>query len=262
MAGTPWLEIAGQTVFLESIPSILERGQLLLPLIRRLLIESCISGIEISEDQQLAFQRKFLEQNGIKSDEDLRSWLAKNKLTEDQASRNILESLQLDTYKRKEYGSSVEKVFLETKDRRDRVVYSLLRVESQSVASELYLRLQEGDSTFTDLCQRYSVGNERDTGGLIGPVALGRLHPNLAELLRLSNPGQLWQPLEIDGNWVVVRLDKKLPAQLDESLELQILDECFEAWVSTQLSQFMQAYSSLNDSSQGDSGPAMTSASH
>ena len=243
MSPTPWLKFGERTLYLEELPSLLERSQLLKPLIRRLLLESCIQQVVVSEDDQRSFQQNFLAQQGIESAEELSSWLASTGLSEEQASSNILEALQLDRFKSERFGADVEKIFLESKDQRDRVVYSLLRMTDAAAAAEMYLRLDEGDATFTDLSQEHSVGPERETGGLIGPVPMGRLHPQLAEMLRISTPGQIWRPMEIEGFWVIARLDKKIPAQLDKAMAQRIRDECFEGWISQQLEQFMLAYS-------------------
>ena len=243
MSSTPWLQLGNRTLHLEELPALLERSRLLIPLFRRLLLEACIAGVSVTTDEQMAFQQRFLAQNGIDSAEKLQAWLEKANLSEEQASRNILEALQLETYKKQRFGAEVEKIFLDTKEQRDRVVYSLLRVKDQAAAQELHLRLEEGDATFTDLSQEHSAGPERETGGLIGPIAMGRLHPQLAELLRISKPGQLWHPMPIDGWWVIVRLDKKLPAQLDSAMETQIRDECFEQWLKQQLDVLDQGYS-------------------
>jgi parvulin-like peptidyl-prolyl isomerase len=241
---TPWLQLGQRILHLEELPALLERTQLLTPLFRRLLLEQCVVGVEVTAEEQMAFQQRFLAKQGIDSPEQLQAWLAQRGVSEEQASRNILETLQLERFKQQRFGPEVDRLFLDTKEQRDRVVYSLLRVKEQAAAQELYLRLEDDDATFTDLAGEHSQGSERDTGGLIGPVPMGRLHPQLAELLRISKPGQLWQPLELDGWWVVVRLDKALPAQLDGAMEQQIRDELFEQWLQTQLETLLQAYRS------------------
>jgi parvulin-like peptidyl-prolyl isomerase len=243
MVRTPWLRFGDHILHLEELPSLLERTQLLKPLFRRLLLEQCMVGIELTAEDQIAFQQRFLARKGIDSAEKLSQWLAELQISEDQASINIAETLRLERFKELRFGSEVNQIFLATKGDRDRVVYSLLRVQEQAAAEELFLRLEEEDSTFTDLAGEHSQGSERDTGGLIGPVSLGRLHPHLAELLRISQPGQLWRPIELDGWWVVVRLDKRLPAQLDAAMQQQIRDELFEYWLQAQMDALLSAYS-------------------
>ena len=248
MSSTSWLKLGERTIYLEDVPKLLDRSGLLMPLFRSLLIESCIANIVITEQEQIAFQRQFLKKNNIESPERLAEWLRLNNLSEEEASKNMLEALQLERFKINRFGADVERVFLETKGDRDRVVYSLLRLEDRAPAYELYLRLADGDSTFTDLSSVHSAGPERDTGGLIGPIPLGRLHPRVAELMRISKPGQLWEPLQIDGLWVIVRLDKFLPAQLDEAMESQIRDECFNVWLDQQMATLMDSYRNLQSS--------------
>lgn len=242
MTLTPWLQFGGSALHLEELPSLLERSGLLVPLFRRLILESCIQNIKVSREEQVSFQQRFLTENGLDDAEKLNTWLAKRSLTEEKASSNLLEALKLDNFKKQKFAADIERIFLDSKEQRDRIVYSLLRVKDKAAAIELHLRLEEGDATFTDLSQEHSVGPERETGGLIGPVPMGRLHPKLAELLRISKPGQLWKPMQIDGWWVIVRLDKVLPAQLDSTMEQKIRDECFENWMQEQIDQFMAAY--------------------
>ena len=242
MSSTPWLKIGDFTLHLQQLPELLDRSGLLVPLFRRIIVEACASSVVVSEEEQLAFQREFLAANRITSEEELHAWLKKNTITEEKASANILESLQLDRFKTERFGPDVSKIFLETKEKRDRVVYSLLRVPDQAAAVELHLRLDEDDATFTDLCSSHSSGPERETGGLIGPAALGNLHPELAEMFRISKPGQLWPPIKIGDWWVVARLDKFFPCQLDEAMEDHIKNECFEQWLQGQVEAFLTSY--------------------
>lgn len=218
------------------------------PLMRRVLIESCLASIQVSPEEQQEFHRRFLHDQNIESHEELTNWLQERGLSEDQASRNVVEALKLERFKDQQFAEKIDQIFLETKDMRDRVVYSMLRVASRPAALELHTRLSEGDSTFTDLCQEHSLGAERETGGLIGPIELSRLKSEIAEILRISKPGQLWAPMEINGFWIILRLDKRLSAQLDSSMRRKIRDELFDAWLSEQCEMLLTSYraASLN----------------
>lgn len=72
---------------------------------------------------------------------------------------------------------------------------------------------------------------------MVGPIALGTSHPILAQMLSISQPGQLWPPTRI-GEWlIIVRLEKLIPAQLDEPMRQQLLNHLFDAWLCEQLNQ-------------------------
>jgi parvulin-like peptidyl-prolyl isomerase len=117
------------------------------------------------------------------------------------------------------------------------VIYSLIRTQEPGIAQELYFRIQEGEQSFADLAREYSQGSEAQTGGLIGPVELSVPHPVLAQMLRLSQPGQLCPPTRLGEWFLIVRLEKFIPAQLDASMRQRLLNECFNTWLSEQLNQ-------------------------
>jgi parvulin-like peptidyl-prolyl isomerase len=56
-------------------------------------------------------------------------------------------------------------------------------------------------------------------------------------LLSVSQPGQVWPPVQLGNWWVVVRLEQLLPAQLDELTRQHLLDELFQKWLDTQVSR-------------------------
>jgi parvulin-like peptidyl-prolyl isomerase len=56
-------------------------------------------------------------------------------------------------------------------------------------------------------------------------------------MLSLSQPGQLCPPTRV-GEWlVIVRLEKFIPAQLDDAMRRRLLTECFNIWLQEQLDQ-------------------------
>ncbi|HEY9837580.1 MAG TPA: peptidylprolyl isomerase, partial [Vampirovibrionales bacterium] len=88
----------------------------------------------------------------------------------------------------------------------------------------------EGEQSFADAAQEYSKGPENRTGGLLGPVPVSQPHPLIGKLLSISQPGQLWPPRQLDVWFVIIRLEKFIPAQLDDNMRRQLIDEMFENW--------------------------------
>ena len=124
-------------------------------------------------------------------------------------------------------------------------MYSLIRTSERAKANELHLRIIEEEESFSDLASEYSEGIEQQVNGLIGPIELGRINPAIAERLRISNQGQLWDPFEEEGWWVLLRLEKLLPAKLDEAMKERIINDLHNSWlnekVKEQLSNIMAA---------------------
>jgi len=133
----------------------------------------------------------------------------------------------------------VELRYLERKAELDRVVYSLLQVQEQGLAEELYQQIREGESDFADLAAAHSLGREAQSRGQIGPEPLGDQHPELASRLRSGNPGQLWPPFEVETIWVVLRLETAALSVLDEPLRQRLQQELMEAWMQERTRQIL-----------------------
>lgn len=143
--------------------------------------------------------------------------------------------LRIEKFKCLNWEHKLESYFLKRKGQLDRVIYFLLRVEDSSIAQELFFRLQAGEQSFAELAQEFSQGPEAYTGGLIGPVELGSLHPMLRQQLVTCQPHQLLPPTRF-GDWItIVRLERLLPCQLDETMRQRLLNELFETWLQEQM---------------------------
>ena len=114
--------------------------------------------------------------------------------------------------------------------------YSFLRVSSRSLINELYIRLCEEEDTFSSLAEQYSEGTESESSGFISPRPFSSIHPEIAERLKISRPGQLWQPFQIDASWILIRLEKKIPSSLDPKTTDSILNILFDDWLDVQVS--------------------------
>lgn len=73
-------------------------------------------------------------------------------------------------------------------------IYSLIWLQDQELAQELYFRIQDDPLCFPQLAREDSQGGEAYVGGIVGPIELGTIHPVLADMLAVSQPGQLWVP--------------------------------------------------------------------
>ena len=110
-----------------------------------------------------------------------------------------------------------ETLFLRYKDRLDRVLYSLIRVESEDLAYSLYYSIEAGDLEFGAAASAHSVGPESKTQGLIGPVDLTTPHPEIAARLRTAEPRYLFAPFSADQWHVMIRLEYRFDSEYDEN---------------------------------------------
>ena len=174
--------------------------------------------------ERLMLFRQELEQRLDLIDPDRRAaWLDRSGLTESDLDVLACRPWQWLMWCRERWGSDLQTIFLQRKAEFDQVTYSFLRLLDGELAQELYLQIKEGEASFSDLASQFSGGPEKRTGGLLGPVPLSNPHPALAKLLQVSKPGQLWPPKQLEGWWVLVRLEKLQPSTLDPALQERLL---------------------------------------
>ena|GEM_PF-238008 len=231
------LQIGNQTFTADEIILLLNEYSLLPQLQREVLIDQAIGPSTCSPEETDFALQQFYQQQQLPTEAHRRLWLEQQSLTELQLQQRVIRSCKLEKFKQVTWGNQIETYFLQRKSELDRVLYSLLRTQEVGIAQELYFRIQEGEQSFDELARQYSQGPEAETGGLVGPLELQTLNPDLAKLLSTLQPGQLATPTYL-GEWLaIVRLEKFIPAQLDEPMRQRLLNECFNQWLKTQLQQ-------------------------
>ncbi|MFM7315000.1 MAG: peptidylprolyl isomerase, partial [Cyanobium sp.] len=207
-AGRPLLSV-------EHTNRLLQRHGLARTLAEALVHESVAATVSLTAEEEHPLIRAALEPEGVEGEEALVAWLEKRHWDfEDLRACATLQD-RLRRWREWRFGSEVEIRFLERKPDLDRVAYSLLRVSDGDLAQELYFRLRDDGADFASLVEIFSEGSETATRGLIGPVAVSAGHPELSRRLRVGVPGQLWPPFEVAGSWLLIRLERRLPVQLD-----------------------------------------------
>lgn len=222
----------------EAILPLLAKYRMLPQLKREMAIDQAIEAIVCTEEETNQARQQFCEQNQITSEADLQTWLSRQYLSASHLDDVATRQLKIEKFKQTTWGHTLESYFLKRKQQLDRVIYSLVRTRSWNVAQELYFRIESGEQSFAEIARQYSQGSEAETDGVIGPVELGVPHPSLAEKLITSQPGHLTAPVRL-GEWVVVvRLEKLLPARLDDAMRQRLLQELFESWLREKVMNF------------------------
>jgi parvulin-like peptidyl-prolyl isomerase len=225
------------TIKAEEMPSLLKRYQLMPRFLREVIIDGAIAEFTCTEEESTAALERFLAQHQLTSPEAKQAWLDANHLTPEDLQEIAERPIRLEKFKQETWKNKVENYFVSRKSGLDQVVYSLIRTKNSGLAHELYFRVAEGEQPFADVAREYSEGPEARTGGILGPVPLSQPHPAISKLLSVSQPGQLWPPRPLTEWMVIIRLEKFIPAQLDDTMRHRLIDELFENWLREQLAE-------------------------
>ena len=119
---------------------------------------------------------------------------------------------------------SEESLFLRFKDRLDRVLYGLIRVDNEALARDLFFAIEAGELRFGEAARLHSCGPEARTEGIVGPVDLTTPHPEISSRLRVALPGELIVPFKLEQWHIILRLDYRFEATLDPDARQFIRD--------------------------------------
>ena len=113
--------------------------------------------------------------------------------------------------------SNGQALFLRYKDRLDRVLYSLIRVNKEDHAYHLYYQIESEEIDFGDAAREHSMGPEAKTQGIIGPCDLTVPHPDIASRLRTANPKQLFSPFAVEEWFAILRLEYRFESEYNDT---------------------------------------------
>jgi parvulin-like peptidyl-prolyl isomerase len=235
------LQVNGQTIAAKEIIPLLAGYQMLPHLWREILIDQAIAPYTCTPEEKTSAYQQFCAQNQINSEASQQAWLAHHGMILEQLEALATRSIRIDKFKQKTWGYKLESYYLSRKSQLDKVVYSLIRVKDMGLAQELYFRIKEREQSFAEVAKTYSQGAEAQTNGLIGMVEMSTPNPAVAQLLSVSQPGQVHPPMVI-GEWVViVQMEQFVPSQLDEAMQQRLLNELFAGWLQEQLAAVSSA---------------------
>lgn len=172
----PVLQVGEQAVQAHELPLMLNRYQMMSQIRRGLLIDQAIADIPCNESERIVAVTEFEKHYKITSEAAKHAWLHNHGMTLEAMEEIAIRNFKIYKFKMINFSNKVESYFLKTKARFDQVIYSVIRVKDQGLASEIYFRIQAGEQSFAELTREFSQGLEAYTGGILGPVALGQVH--------------------------------------------------------------------------------------
>ena len=228
--GAPALHPSPMTLSLEQLQRLMRLQGLDRPVAIAMVLDELAAAIELPEAEADALLDAWEQRAGAQRSE----------LTV--AEERYLATLprKLELFRERAFGSDVELRFLDRKLELDQVTYSLIRVDDHDVALEIYQRLVEGEADFDALAPEFSQGSERETAGRIGPNSLDAAHPEISARLRVSQPGQLWEPFFVVNIWVILRLDHFVSAELSLGMREQLIAEIYHDWLEERVGQLLR----------------------
>ena len=174
----------------------------------------------------------FCKKSNLLDEKALLENLSLRGLNMDDHKKNLENSEKIKFIALQEFSKNAETEFINTKTLLDQYTYSLITVKESDLAHELYLQLDSEEAEFSSLAKKYSLDGSTNKMGIIGPQSLASAHPVLKEKLLTAKNGELLNPFRVDNWWVIVRLEEKIEAKLDDLTRQKLTLSLFDKWVN------------------------------
>jgi parvulin-like peptidyl-prolyl isomerase len=155
--------------------------------------------------------------------------------------RDRWNQIRLQKWMETTYRDRLEPYFLERRADLEQVVYGMIRLRSQGAAEELYLRLLDDAADFGSLARSHSLGEERYTRGLVGPMLISQPHATIRAVLDKLTVGEVHPPFRVDTWVLLVQMEHRQPASLNDATRLQLFNELLTQDLEATLDASLQA---------------------
>ena len=212
----------------EAALSLLRRNGLLRTLISAEVKEALVNPEPLEPDALKVAVRSYCNRNNLITADQLQTHLRRQNWSQADLHwhASLPEKIRRTSLER--YRGKAELHYLTRKEQFDQVTYSQLTAPNPYLAQELFLRLNEKESTFAELATQLRKGGTEKGHGRFGPIPFSSVPAALTKPLRSCTPGTLLEPLQVQNSWLIVRLEKFQPTQFDAAMEQRMCSELFQ----------------------------------
>ena len=235
----PLMMLDDRPISADQLLDLLRRNGQLKSLLQEWILEDALKDIHLPEQEEEQLLADFRHQQGLNDDEAFVSFLDSRMLTKPLLLRTLSRPHKVVLYREERWGPRVNSLYLQRKERYDCIRYHRLAATNADVMQEVYFRLKDREESWDSLARQLSPGDQSATG-LIGPVAVSTIEPELLQQLRAAGEGKLLRPMQLGGATVVAQLEEVLPSEFNEELRTLLLRESFEEWLSEECSRMIQ----------------------
>ncbi len=211
--------------------NLLRKNNLLNQFLKNFITNIICSKVDLNVNIE-DLNKDFCKKNNLLEEKALLQDLSFRGINMNDHKKNLENSEKIKLIASQEFSKNAETEFINTKTMLDKYTYSLITVKESDIAHELYLQIDSKEADFSELARKYSSEANANKMGIIGPQSIGNVHPILKEKLLTAKKNELLNPFQVDKWWVVLRLEEKIEAKLDDFLRSKITLSLFDKWVN------------------------------
>lgn len=215
--------------------ALIRRMELQPQLLQRWLEEQIAALVPIDQDWLDGQRANFLQQQSLEDALGQRQWTAAD------LELHLWRPEALRRFADQRFGPGVEEEFLKEGGNADQVIYSMIRLRDPALAREVWLRIEEQETSFAEAATQFGEGPEASHLGVIGPLEIGQIQPpQLRDHIRQLQPGEVQAPLRL-GEWLLLlKLETINPRSFDQATRSRLLQSQLRAFIQDRASRFQR----------------------
>lgn len=238
------VEYAGGTILPEEVLKFLfltgRSQQILFEVVknREVRKKAAEMGLSVSDEELQEFCDNYRSIRGLSTRRATLDFFRSAGITEDDFEAHCEAVLLASALKESLAGPErIEQYFLENRGEFDRARVSLIRVQDENLANEIYLQATEDGEDFHALARRFSIdAPTRDAGGYLGEVTRNAFSAPIAAKIFNASAGDVLGPFQGGGFFTLFAVEEVTRAELTELVRLAIKDRIFDEWIGQFLS--------------------------
>lgn len=213
-------------------------GQFISDITRQYIIEEEIKNRNDIDINPIIIEQAIIDfrlRNKLNEPQKFYKWLEEKVTSYEDFHASINFGFQLEKLKLIITENKLQEYFIEHKISLDKVILSRIVLDNQELAQELQAQIEEGVS-FEHLAREYSVTDDHIFNGMMGAISRGKMPDILRAKIDIANEGNVIGPIEIDGKYVLFRIEQYLKASLEDTqLKQALQNELFEKWLAEKI---------------------------
>ncbi|MEB3294496.1 MAG: hypothetical protein VKJ24_15170 [Synechococcales bacterium] len=235
------LQIGDQALSLGQILQYYQLSGKLLPWIRD-IVEQHILFQELQRRSELSLSAAEVEQiilnfrvnQNLTDATAFQSWLQQQGMTYELFQARLIFSQQLAKLKTQITEAELQPTCETQKPLLDQVEVLGAVVSDRSLAEQLKSEVHHA-YPLDRVAQDYAQRQPEQVTFLHRTFRYGQLPTEVRDTLRSAQPGWLLDPLELEGKWCVLRIERQTEAVLDEAMQQILRNQIFQQWLNQQV---------------------------
>jgi putative peptide maturation system protein len=186
--------------------------------------------VEITDEDLAAALTKFRRKRRLFTVSQVERWLHDHGTTQVQLETHLRDEVAREKLRERVAAGREEAYFHDHRADFDRVRVARLFTPSEEQARQLLARLRDRPEGFLAEARACFLEHGLEDS-LFVTLQRGQLHPEQAEILFSTRPGQVTPPVPSGEGYELVQALEVVPARLDAATRRQIRDALFERWL-------------------------------